>query len=193
MTAPRNYDHKVTGLDRTDEGGLVVCERCGGRRHPALWKHAGQCTQKVDGLFCTNDALPDRRGKPMMFCGEHSVEASTVYRNGHRPVKAEMEGSTPSGSAKNQAPAFLEASGELAAELGQPESLEKPVPPQELSPRTVRAFYVRSHSRPSQEHLVSLLPERLVCTCEAGQSGHKCRHKEAVEAAIFAGVREVAL
>ncbi len=115
MTTPRNYDHKATGLDRTDEGGLITCERCGGRRHPALWKHAGQCTQKVDGLFCTNDALPDRRGKPMMFCGEHSVEAPTVYRNGHGPVKAEMEGSTPSGSAKNQSPAFIAASGDLAA------------------------------------------------------------------------------
>ncbi len=193
--APSVYDHKATGLDRTDEGGLVVCERCNGKRHAPLWHHAGQCTTKVDGLFCPNDALIDRRGKPMLFCASHSLDAE-----GGRTVEAGSDQSSllpkgvsrfDSGLRKNQAPAFIATSGELAAELGQPASLEKPVPPQELSPRTVRAFYVRSRSRPSQEHLVSLLPERIVCTCEAGRIGHSCYHKQTIEAFILEGVREV--
>ncbi len=86
---------------------------------------------------------------------------------------------------------FLAASAELATILGQPESLEKPVPPAYPNPKAVRRFYVRSRSRPTQEHCVELLEDRLTCSCEAGRTRHRCEHIKDVEAFIFVGVREV--
>ncbi len=86
---------------------------------------------------------------------------------------------------------FLAASAEFAAVLGQPKSLEKPVPPAYPNPKAVRRFYVRSRSRPTQEHCVELLEDRLSCSCEAGRTRHRCEHIKDVEAFIFVGVREV--
>ncbi len=93
--------------------------------------------------------------------------------------------------APHQSPEFLAASAELATILGQPESLEKPVPPAYPNPKAVRRFYVRSRSRPTQEHCVELLEDRLTCSCEAGRTRHRCEHIKDVEAFIFVGVREV--
>ncbi len=149
MTIPRNYDHKATGLDRT--ATAIVCAECGrlsplshcpkcDKHHDRLWWHKdlGQCSKKVDGLYyCPNDALKDKRGKPMLFCYDHSIEKRIADNE-----KIER---------KNQAPAFIAASGKLAAELGQPESLEPKIERYKHPPITegvLERFYAPSDSRP---------------------------------------------
>ncbi len=174
----------------------VVCPECGRlsplphcpkcqKHHPEPWKHEGFCDIKGCGRPAINYGS-ERRPKWGLFCREHSVEAG-LSSVSPRELARER--------AKNQAPAFIAKSGELAEALGQPEILEpKMSPPIAPNPKALRRFMVRSRSRPSQEHMVELIDgimQGLFCACEAGRTGHACHHILDVEASIFAGIREV--
>lgn len=158
--------------------GPPLCPDCG-KRHFLPYNHAGQCTVKG----CAEPVLVHDK-KPGLFCSRHSVEDGDRIRKANLAVDAFVE-KLP----KNRGPAFVAASAELAALMPKPEP--EWIPPQSLNPKATRRFYVRSRSRPTQEHLVQLLPTLLVCSCEAGRTGHRCKHKEVVEAFLLEGAREI--
>ncbi len=153
------------------------CPWCG-KRHTHMVSEE-ECERRVK-LLCANGCGRTRHKvkghrDPCSLC----VECCTEKHGG--PPGLEQP--------KNKQPEFLALSEEFAALMPKPEP--EWIPPQSLNPKATRRFYVRSRSRPTQEHLVELLPTLLVCSCEAGRTGHRCKHKEVVEEFLLAGAREI--
>jgi hypothetical protein len=184
-------------------------EPCGicGKKHADVFWHEGYCTSRLeDGRYCPNPARM-HQGKPTSFCERHGLKDRSAESGdasggkvGHRAdlvvKESQRHSETPSifrQSAVALTPggevvpnvwkraAFVEASAELAHELGQPESLaSKPI--REVRREGDSWFFPAETDTKEAEHRCDWLAGRAWCTCRGFLSHQHCRHAKKVTA-----------